>query len=484
MGIRETVRSWLVNILDLNDLSDIATRNRIERLAELRSYYDGLHKEQLRVKPNKFDDNLTINLVGLIVDKSVSALVGDPADGRGLTWTFPSEDGLDEDANGVTVKPPQIDWLDKQWEANKQEILLHKNALVGAESGIPCIKLIPDGAGNIKLRNVNPLLLTVNVDEQDCELVTGYQIRYIVMENDKQVVYREDTLPANPEGTSWTIETKKQAGGKKWEPVGPAVLWAYPFPPILHWQNLPATDTPYGRSDIEGIIGIQDRYNFLISNLSKIIRLYAHPQRYGKNISAQMDNGEFKLGPDEMPLLNGDGDIIQMPPVGDLPGAMQFLQSLRESAFGLSREVDILSLKDKVGAITNFALRVLYHDSLDKLGTKRMLYGQAYQELNRRMLALGNFEQETCIINWPDPLPVNEQEETTALQADMNMGLVSIQTAQEQRGYDHEQEQKRMDAEKQASTNAGGLILSNFFKNGGQQKQPAESVNNPDLVKG
>lgn len=455
MTLKDTVRGWLINLLDLNDLTDVATRNRIERLANLRDYYDGMHKQQLRVKPGKFDDNLTVNLVGLIVDKSVSALVGDPVDGQGLTWTFPSET---EDN-----VPKQVSWLSEQWENNKREIFLHKNALSGAESGFPAVKLVPDGAGNIRLINLNPLLLTVENDAQDADKVTRYIIRYIVVENDRQVAYREDTFPTNPEAIAWTIETKRQVGGKRWELVNPPVLWQYDFPPILEWQNLPVTDSPYGRSDIEGIIPIQDRYNFLVSNLSKIIRLYAHPNRYGKNITAQMDGGEFKMGPDEMPIFSGDGEIIQMPPVGDLPGAMIFLQSLRESVFMLAREVDTLSLKDKVGQITNFALRVLYKDMLEKLGTKRLLYGAAYVELNRRMLVLGGFKPESCTIAWPSPLPVNEAEETAALQVDMNMGLVSKQTAQEMRGYDNEQETERMATETANSTNAGGLLLQSFF---------------------
>ena len=466
MGLKAWVLEWLGI-----DVTDSVKRERAERLEELREYYEGRQKQQLRVKPNKFDDNLTINLCGLIVDKAVSALVGDPADGRGLTWTFPSEAG-----EGT---PKSIAWLNAQWELNKQEIFLHKNALQGAESGFPCVKLVPDGAGNIRLINLNPLLVAVETGEQDADRISAYVISYNVTEDNKQVQYREITNPlavddiGNP--ISWLVALEKKISGRRWELIE-SVQWPYPFPPIHDWQNLPATDSRYGRSDIEGIIGIQDRYNFLVSNISKIIRLFAHPQRYGKNLSAQMTvdpkNGqsEFVMGPDEMPMFSGDGEINQLPPVGDLPGAMLFLQSLRESAFVLSREVDTASMKDRVGAITNFALRVLYRDFLDKLGTKRMLYGQAYQELNRRMLVLGGFEPETCIINWPDPLPVNEQEVTASLQADMAMGIVDKQTAAEVRGYDWEQVQERMNGEKMNSDNVGAILLNDFFKNGGNRK--------------
>ena len=465
MSAKDMLRNWLINLLDLSDVTDVATRNRMVRLAELRDYYDGIHARQLKVKAGKFDDNLTINLCGLIVDKSVSALVGDPADGHGLTWTFPSESG--------DTEPKQITWLNEQWQANNREIFLHKNALIGAETGFPCVKLVPDGIGkSLRLINLNPLLVTVQTDEQDSDTVTGYYIRYIVTENDKQVVYREETTPgptSAEDGTilplSWLVVTKKQVSGKRWEIVS-TVNWLYPFPPILAWQNLPCTDSPYGHSDIESIIVIQDRYNFLVSNISKIIRLFAHPQRYAKNLTAQMVDGELAMGPDDMPSWQGEGEILQLPPVGELPGALLFLQSLRETVFALSREVDTLSLKDKVGQITNFALRILYKDMLEKLGTKRMLYGAAYQELNRRLLVLGGFEPEICVINWPDALPVNEVEETASLKTDMELGLVSIQTVREARGYDNKQETDRIAEEKQGVTNVGGLLLQNFFAKG------------------
>lgn len=466
MILKDIAREWILNLLDLNDLTDIATRNRIERLAQLRDYYDGMHRAQLKVKPNKFDDNLVVNLIGLIVDKSVSALVGDPADGHGLTWTFPSETTTkDKSGKSITVKPRQIQWLDEQWDANQREIFLHKNALVGAESGFPCVKLVPDGIGDvIRLINLNPLLLTVETDEQDQETVNKYIIRYIVNENNKQVAYREETIPAQdePPYTSWIIVTKKQISGRTWEVVD-STEWAYSFPPILAWQNLPCTDSPYGRSDIEGTIGIQDRINFLVSNMSKRERLLGFPQRYARNISPQMDGGELKMGPDEMPMFQGDGEIIQLEAFGNISDSVLFLDKLIAMTFGIAREVDQAAMKDKVGAITNFALRVLYRDFLDKLGTKRMLYGAAYQELNRRLLVLGGFEPETCIINWPDPLPVNEVEETNALKTDVELKLVSIQTAREMRGYDPEQEQERLATEAANSTNAGGLFLQNFF---------------------
>ncbi len=461
MTILDTLRNKLRNWVFGSEI-DIEERKRIERLKRYQDYYEGNHARPLKVKPNRFDDNLAINIVGLIVDKAVSSLVGDPASGQGLTWTFPSETG--------EAIPKQVAWLNEQWEANKQPIFLHKNALIGAETGIPCIKLVPDGAGNIRLINVNPLLLTIETDSQDLDKVTVYHIEYNVLEGDQWVSYREDTMPNND--ISWIVETRRQRGGEKWELVGAPVLWEYPFPPILDWQNLPSTDSIYGRSDIENIISIQDKLNFHVANCSKMSRLFATPQRYSKNLSPQMEvdsqtgKATLQSGPDEMWAFTGDGEVVQLPPAGDIPGVIALIGMLREFMFMTAREIDIALIKDKAGALTNFNMKALYRDFLDKLGTKRMLYGAAYQELNRRLLVLGGYEPETCIINWPDPMPVNQVEETAALQVDMNLGLVSKQTAREIRNYDNEQEIERMATEVATTQNAGAILLNQFFKTG------------------
>lgn len=478
MSVQDTLRRWFTNWLSVDDLSNTATRNRMEHMAQLRDYYDGIQPEQLKVRVGKFNDNLTVNLCGLIIDKAVSALVGDPEDGKGLSFTFPSETTTKgADGKEVAVIPPSVEWVNGIWRANQQEIFIHKNALSGATYGTPAVKIVPDGAGAIRLVNLNPLLLTIDTDPQDVEKMTRYTIYYHIEENGKETQYKEVTEPTNPEGTSWSVTTWKQEGRRQWEQVGAPVLWAYPFPPILTWQNLPATDTPYGRSDIEGIIELQNRLNFVLSNVSKITRLYAHPQRYAKNITQQQT--EVEIGPDEMPAYNGEGEIVQLEQLGDLPAVIQFQEKIQELVYRLAREVDF-TMVQAAGDLSNYRVELMCRDFLDKLGTKRMLYGNAYTELNRRLLILGGYEGEECTVNWADPLPVNEQEETTALQADMNMGLVSKQTASEMRGYDWQEESERMGTEQQNSNNAGKLLIDNFLKTGENGNRPPnlQKVNN------
>jgi len=53
-----------------------------------------------------------------------------------------------------------------------------------------------------------------------------------------------------------------------------------------------------------------------------------------------------------------------------VPGAVQHSMNLRQIIFDVTRNMDISSMKDKVGALTNFGLRILFFDALNKLATK------------------------------------------------------------------------------------------------------------------
>jgi hypothetical protein len=319
------------------------------------------------------------------------------------------------------------------------------------------------------------MILSIETVPNDIDTINKYIVSYSVQEGKKKIGYRETTTPTKPENVnaldapqpteqSWEILFERKAEGK-WETVKKD-KWEYPFPPILVWKNLPAIRTPYGKSDIDDVLPLQDRYNLLESNVSKIVRLYSHPQRYGINLSTQMV-ADTSFGPDQMPMFNTSegGKIEQLPPVGDLPAAIAYLDHVHDSAFEIAREVDWIK-KNLAGRMTNFAMKVLCKDMLDKLGTKRMLYGEALREINRRMLILGGFDPETCNMDWPDPMPEDETLQSTAITQDLSNGLVSHQTASELRNYDWQKEQLRMSAEKTSGDNVGAALIKNFFTKG------------------
>jgi hypothetical protein len=81
----------------------------------------------------------------------------------------------------------------------------------------------------------------------------------------------------------------------------------------------------------------------------------------------------------------------------------------------------------------------------------------------------GNYDEsvEPIRVIWQDPLPSNEKEEIEALSKDVEIGLVSKQTASQKRGYDWSTEQGRIEQEQADEDNIGALILRNFETNRG-----------------
>ena len=461
-SIFDRLRNWF--------LAPIMSGELIERLKsaeQLRNYRTGVQRRQLRVRPNQHDDNVTINYTGLVIDRSVSMLFG-----RGVEFDLPGEGDTPED-----------EYLSAVWDANKQQILLQRVAILGAEQGTCYIKIIPDGMGGTdgvvypRLAVVDPPLVTIGTRPDDIEDVIRYTIEYMTTgldgkdEAHRQEIERDDGQveedgTVNGGGIWWIRDyIQSHATGNQWTKISEQ-RWEYPFPPMIHWQNLPNPVDVYGVPDVtDDVIMLQDMANFVASNISKLIRLYAHPPRYGVNLGAM---SKIDMGPDEMPSFNGtDAAIRQLEALGDLASSQQFLLSLRQSLFDITQTVDISSMSDKLGALTNFGLRVLYADALSKLEQKRSLYGDALLEINRRLLILGGFvNSDPGVIVWPEVLPVNEVEKVQSDTFQLGAGLVSKQTLAAEYNRDWTVEAQRMDEEQQAananSNNIGSLLLKNF----------------------
>jgi len=462
-----------MSIIDDYLIAPLARRlaERLERdrddVEKSRAYRVGVQPPSLRVVAGGANDNTTINLCGLIADRIVSGLLG-----RGIEFDLPGDEETQESQ-----------YIDLVWSANKQPILLHKAALNASDAGTGYLMIVPgglqldDGTLLPRLVATDPALVEMESLPDDYETVIRYTITYQVTQDDVDMmtdaIYRryiiEHVAPDIDEagnqsgGNTWqtVYQVRDKSTAWNWQTVQ-VIPWPYTFPPIIHWQNLPAGNSVYGRPDITpDVQHVQDRYNFAASNIQKIIRLYAHPLRWARGISAQ---SVLQMGPDKLLSLDGPtAEIGQMEQLGDLSAAQSFAATLRKSMFDVTRTVDTDSMADKVGALTNFGLRVLYQDFLAMIGTKRELLGDALIEINHRLLVLAGFANtDGGDIIWPDPLPVNDAEVSASIANDLANKLVSRQTAAMRRGYDWEQEQERIDAEAAAADNIGAQLLRSF----------------------
>jgi hypothetical protein len=445
----------------------------------LANYYRGDHRAQLKKRVGQPDDNIVQNFVGLAIDRSVSRLFR-----GGVKWKLP--EGAEK----------QQEYLDKLWDLNKKEILLYQIGLHGSVYGTTYIKILPDALLDPftnylypRLVALDPEIIRVKTNPQDMSIVQEYRIQYSVIEKlpsgvEITVAHREIIRPSRQddyiagsdmpalENDTWQVEEYEQQGSGPWR-LTDKREWPYDFPPIIHWKNLPSLKSCYGDSDIDDAINVQDKSNFVISNTGKIIKYHAHPQTVGTGFQVKdmqpLDTavGTFRAVP------NPEAKIYNLEMQSDLAASRSFALDLRQSIFDIAREIDLSTISDKLGTLTNFGLRVLYTDAIDKNDTKRQLYGDALKEVNRRLLVLNGFEMEESNpgeIGWGDALPVDIFQEMTADKLALDMGIVDHETVAgryfSRYNVDWETIQANLANEQTATNqnnaNVGAQILRNF----------------------
>lgn len=514
MGLIDTLRSTAWNFLlgtDVMAQGPVAQAER-QRMEMLRRYQRGDQARQLKTKPLQADDNITINFMGLIIERSISMLFG-----QGITFDLPGE-----------TESPQDTMLQAIWAGNRQAITLHRLGQLGGIYGTGYLKILPipeadqrprkvkarKGKGGAKsgtplapkiavpkwrLTPLNPRWMRIRSASHDMDQVLGYEQRYVTFDGDAELGQSLTQVGAtvahkiiteavkasalSPDGAifqtdevvSWqeTHYIMTKTTGYKWEQLGEVVDWLYPFAPIVSWQNLPDAESPYGLSDLEDVITVQDRYNFIQSNVSKIVRYHAHPKTWGRG---SLGNSA-SWGADEIVWLQGEhSQVANLEMHTDLKSSMELAHAMRADLFDISRTVDSTLVQQRLSsALTNFGLRVLYKDALDKNYTKRELYGEALQEVNRRLLMLEGYDGDAADpgeIVWPDPLPVEEFSQAQTIGLDIANGILDKQTASGIRGYDWDQVKDRLEEEQQDSADLGATVLKNFMQGQGVTAQP------------
>lgn len=243
-------------------------------------------------------------------------------------------------------------------------------------------------------------------------------------------------------------------------------LWAYPFPPIVDAKNARKAHSYYGQSEIEDT-RLQDALNFIATNTGKIIKAHAHPMGFAKGFQPPQ---ETKIGGVYyIPDPEGDFKLVEMQ--GDLQSSMNFLSMLRQAFFSEARVTDPAVIKDKIGAATNFTMRMMYSDMIDQVEDKRKRYGKLFSEAFRRMMFMIGYDVQIAA-KWGELLPINQLELVQRLQVEDALGITSKQMMAEDLGRDYEmvvqqkQEEATTDIDRQVGLLTGlaerGVVNGGF----------------------
>jgi hypothetical protein len=437
------------------------------------NYFNGEQLQPLKPDKSKVNDNVIVNLCGLLVEKSVSFLFGTDEIGEveGLEFRIAEEEIEEEPpktgiqgavsrmvagAKGAMAKvmgtqttdeepeTPMTEALEAFWKANKKNALLHDIGLNGSNAGHCFVKIKPadDECKYIRLVNLDPKYVGVFWDEGDIDRVLWYRIEYEGITQTR----REDTVRRDgPGGATWEIieytrERKPNGGQSKAQWIERnRTAWPYSWAPIIDWKNLPKPNQFYGAPDL-GKTGqrLNDSLNFTASNIQRILKHHATPKTVGTGFSAS-EMAEADIG-GLWVIRNENAKITNLEMQSDLVSSLNFANMVRGAMFAGARELDPTTVQDKLGAITNFGLRVLFKDTLGKNTTKRLHYGDGLRRVCQYVLELDGFMCEDINVEWPDPLPSDPLPTAQALQIDVAVGGLSKDTYLRRRGYDPDQE--------------------------------------------
>lgn len=461
------------NTPEARALEELASNEHEARVQVMRRnwlYYEGKHRKPLLPDKSGVDDNVILNKMRLIVNKAVSSLMGTTDQGaiKGPDFDVVDRDETQEEVSaprrlmrsiGRALKPkaqPSDNQkrLDAIWKANKKAIFLQDMGVSGANTGHVYVKLLPDGAqdpdtGEKNLPRfilLNPENCTVFWDAEDITRVLWYRYEYEYETGARRVTrVREDTVrnltDKGEDMGSWRVVTYEATGSigaivGKWTEKT-TVDWPFPWSPVHAWKNQPAPFSFYGQDDIRETGNVQDGLNFTASNIQRIIKYHAAPRTIGTGFEAE-DIQETAVNR-FYSIAAADAKVYNLEMQSDLSSSMAYVSLLESGIFDSAGQLNPRTVQDKLGAITNFGLRVLNQDSLQVTGTKRLLYGEGLVELCQHGLETVGVTNAKVEAHWPDPLPTDPFSTAQALDIDRRNGL-SQETYLERRGYDPEAE--------------------------------------------
>lgn len=436
----------------------VGRREEIQRRID---YYNGKMPDTLAQDGSRRDDNIKLPLVSMLIDRAIAMMMGTDDQGsiEGVRFEIPKPEtktGVMGMVGSVTrmiqPSPPNNsqDYLDNLWYANSKNKFLHNFFLYGALAGHYAVRVMPNGAifrgqSYPRFVNLDPRNFAVFWSEHDAERVMWYRVqtgsagKQIRQDVVRVEIIENAAMELEPVAQGWRVFNWREDGRNKWQMVGEPIDWRYPWSPIMDAQNIPmpAGMGYYGKSDAAGLFHINDSVNFLTSNAGRIQKNQAHPKDWitggtldteGDKPGAvwQFDSPETKVG-----TLQRDTS---------LDGTHTLIQFLMQMFYNAGREVDPATMKDKVGELTNFGLRLMHEPALAKRQSKWLNAGELLQNMCVAALSLGGVVVDKVKVIPPDPLPYDPREQAEALRTDVEVFDLSKQTALSRRGYDPEDE--------------------------------------------
>lgn len=427
-------------------------KRRSEMIATNWQYYHGNHPKPLKKQADNYDDNVIINHIGAMADRIVAFMVGD---------------GVEFDANKDNEQGATDEAIKAIWQANDGTMFANALALSGAIEGHLAVRKQPQDNQPPKLTRIKQSQFSAFWDAFDMERVLWYRLQHKNGGTGRRIDYvrgvlnNEEIDHARP-GWVEVVYTLKSPSNTpfgsddQWKREG-VTPWPYEFSPITDWQNIPNVNGYYGVPDVAGAIDLNRALNFILSNIQRIIKHYAAPKTIGTGTRAgdvvPAGVGGFYTVP------QADAKIYNLEMQSDLSSSMRMAEIITAGLWESGGMVDPQTIKDRVGTLTNFGLRVLYSDAIKKTDRKRGVYERAFEKMLKDCLAIANQQVPDRIATiWPDVLPEDENEVSNVLLQELERDVISMETYRRIRGYDNDTEIDRLEQEGVTGDIGAGIL--------------------------
>ena len=450
----------MYNLADLkwvkavDDAGDAERKERTEAISNRRDWYAGRHPDPLKQLPDQLNDNIKYNLCGRGIDKQ-NEFIGHPerleVEGGISTTRNP-------DATITTMTSAEQDTVDALFDRFDDDF--HEIKLVGMVDGHVFLKLYEED-GVWRFSTLDTRIVTVYWERGRGSRARALWYRCQWKEGD--TTYRQDIVPQalingverDRSGRSvidyalgWrVIDFKQESMSSKWEALAEDV-WPYEFPPILDRRNKSQPFQYYGAPTLDQtLIELNHAANFIASNTARIIKFHAHPRTIGVGVDAEQVQTTSIDGLFTIP----EGNVFNLEMQSDLASSMAMLQEVKGQFFAQLRVIDQSSIKDRLGQITNYGVRMMFSDQLELTEEMRDVYGEIACEAVTRMSILDNTPVNKPTAVWGEPLPVNRLEMLQAAEIEDRLRLTSLETLRRDIGRDAELEAQRLADEQRDS---------------------------------
>jgi hypothetical protein len=436
------ISTYNPNDIGVNEIAVKERKERVEYIQRKWNYYDGSHDKPLKTYTGERDDNIILNLCGRAVDR-ISEFIGIPDAIKVLSAT-------EDAAAGYETMQAELDADYARARSDVPGIILS-----GMVAGHAYIKLYLDRNNVPTMAPIDPAKVTVFWDVNDTKQVLFYRLSWKVGDTHYQQDIVPDWLmktgdelyPADP--LSWKIFDYTSRDGTKW--IDKANQdWPYPFAPIVERPHKKRPFQFYGVSQLHTATHLNDAVNFTMSNIGRIIKFHAHPKTF--IFGAELDAKNSVSGYwDNLPT---DAKVQLVEMGGDLQSSMRTLEILRSEFFTRQRVLDNATVKDKVGALTNFGVRMLFSEMIELRDELTIQYGGLLEQAFGCLLLMRGIQVPGTEAQWSDPLPVNRLEVLQAATLEKNLETTSNRTLTEEIGRDPDTEAELKSQEAQDAPDA------------------------------